>query len=184
MPVTSSAGTGVQKHQVGTDRPHWYSGKGLLTLYHLSYPLNLYIYMKRCIHTVLFDQTQVLSWNVKAVSGFSISFPAPSFLWLQILCEDRFIAAETEIPEKQLLNQVLDAVKVTPTLHEDLQVEVMKVRLRWLWKWHRNCHSNATQHSYTKRRNTHCMRRHTMQHTAFVLQLWLNKMWLECCLTE
>ncbi|XP_031435442.1 brefeldin A-inhibited guanine nucleotide-exchange protein 3 isoform X2 [Clupea harengus] len=48
---------------------------------------------------------------------------------IQILCEDRFVAADTEIPEKQLLNQVLDAVKVTPTLHEDLQVEVMKVLL-------------------------------------------------------
>ncbi|XP_041922683.1 brefeldin A-inhibited guanine nucleotide-exchange protein 3 isoform X2 [Alosa sapidissima] len=48
---------------------------------------------------------------------------------IQILCEDRFIVGETEIPEKQLLNQVLDAVKVTPTLHEDLQVEVMKVLL-------------------------------------------------------
>lgn len=64
----------------------------------------------------------------------SPSFPAPSLLWLQILCEERFIAAETEIPEKQLLNQVLDAVKVTPTLHEDLQVEVMKVRVTQLGK--------------------------------------------------
>ncbi|KAI1886411.1 hypothetical protein AGOR_G00213740 [Albula goreensis] len=47
----------------------------------------------------------------------------------KILCEDRFVAVETEVAEKQLLNQVLDAVRVTPSLHEDLQVEVMKVLL-------------------------------------------------------
>ncbi|XP_036403088.1 brefeldin A-inhibited guanine nucleotide-exchange protein 3 [Megalops cyprinoides] len=47
----------------------------------------------------------------------------------KILCEDRFVTEETEAPEKQLLSQVLDAVRVTPTLHEDLQVEVMKVLL-------------------------------------------------------
>uniref|UniRef100_A0A3B3RAL1 ARFGEF family member 3 n=1 Tax=Paramormyrops kingsleyae TaxID=1676925 RepID=A0A3B3RAL1_9TELE len=47
----------------------------------------------------------------------------------KILCEDRFIAVDPEPPEKQLLSQILDAVRVTPTLHEDLQVEVMKVLL-------------------------------------------------------
>lgn len=36
---------------------------------------------------------------------------------------------ETDSDEKQLLNQILNAVKVTPSLHEDLQVEVMKVGL-------------------------------------------------------
>lgn len=36
MPVTSSTGTGVQKHQVGTDCPHWYTGEGLLTPSHLD----------------------------------------------------------------------------------------------------------------------------------------------------
>lgn len=35
---------------------------------------------------------------------------------------------ETELPDKQLLSQMLEAVRVTPSLHEDLQVEVMKVR--------------------------------------------------------
>lgn len=34
---------------------------------------------------------------------------------------------ETDSDEKQLLNQMLNAVKVTPSLNEDLQVEVMKV---------------------------------------------------------
>ena len=34
---------------------------------------------------------------------------------------------ETDSDEKQLLNQILNAVKVTPSLHEDLQVEVMMV---------------------------------------------------------
>lgn len=48
-------------------------------------------------------------------------------LWQKILCEDRFAAVEPEVPEKQLLSQMLDAVSVTPMLHEDLQVEVMKV---------------------------------------------------------
>ncbi len=37
---------------------------------------------------------------------------------------------ETEVPEKQLFSQILEAIRVTPTLHEDLQVEVMKVRAR------------------------------------------------------
>lgn len=39
---------------------------------------------------------------------------------------------ETDSDEKQLLNQILNAVKVTPSLNEDLQVEVMKVGLTWL----------------------------------------------------
>jgi hypothetical protein len=38
---------------------------------------------------------------------------------------------ETDSDEKQLLNQILNAVKVTPSLNEDLQVEVMKVSLTW-----------------------------------------------------
>ncbi|XP_009305336.2 brefeldin A-inhibited guanine nucleotide-exchange protein 3 [Danio rerio] len=47
----------------------------------------------------------------------------------KILCEDCFLAVEAEAPEKQLLGQILEAVRVTPSLHEDLQVEVMKVLL-------------------------------------------------------
>lgn len=39
---------------------------------------------------------------------------------------------ETDSDEKQLLNQILNAVKVTPSLNEDLQVEVMKVGVTWL----------------------------------------------------
>lgn len=35
---------------------------------------------------------------------------------------------ETELLDKQLLSQMLEAIRVTPSLHEDLQVEVMKVR--------------------------------------------------------
>lgn len=49
----------------------------------------------------------------------------------KLLCEDRFVggvSAEVEVLEKQLLGQMLEAVRVTPSLHEDLQVEVMKVR--------------------------------------------------------
>lgn len=38
---------------------------------------------------------------------------------------------ETDSDEKQLLNQILNAVKVTPSLNEDLQVEVMKVGVTW-----------------------------------------------------
>jgi hypothetical protein len=37
------------------------------------------------------------------------------------------VAVEAEALESQLLSQMLDAVRVTPMLHEDLQVEVMKV---------------------------------------------------------
>ncbi|CAB1313249.1 unnamed protein product [Coregonus sp. 'balchen'] len=47
----------------------------------------------------------------------------------KMLSEDRFVAVETEALERQLLSQMLDAVRVTPMLHEDLQVEVMKVLL-------------------------------------------------------
>ncbi|XP_077437487.1 brefeldin A-inhibited guanine nucleotide-exchange protein 3 isoform X2 [Vanacampus margaritifer] len=49
---------------------------------------------------------------------------------MQLVCEDRFVdGEEAELVENQLLNQVLAAVRVTPALHEDLQVEVMKVLL-------------------------------------------------------
>ncbi|XP_058422171.1 brefeldin A-inhibited guanine nucleotide-exchange protein 3 isoform X4 [Diceros bicornis minor] len=47
----------------------------------------------------------------------------------KLLSEERFVSMETDSDEKQLLNQILNAVKVTPALHEDLQVEVMKVLL-------------------------------------------------------
>lgn len=50
----------------------------------------------------------------------------------KLLCEDRFVGGvplEVEVLEKQLLSQMLEAIRVTPSLHEDLQVEVMKVRL-------------------------------------------------------
>ncbi|ELK09679.1 Brefeldin A-inhibited guanine nucleotide-exchange protein 3 [Pteropus alecto] len=45
----------------------------------------------------------------------------------KLLSEERFVSMETDSDEKQLLNQILNAVKVTPSLNEDLQVEVMKV---------------------------------------------------------
>lgn len=47
---------------------------------------------------------------------------------------------ETDSDEKQLLNQILNAVKVTPSLHEDLQVEVMKVGLTSLEQERANLH--------------------------------------------
>uniref|UniRef100_A0A1A8S0P6 KIAA1244 n=1 Tax=Nothobranchius rachovii TaxID=451742 RepID=A0A1A8S0P6_9TELE len=50
----------------------------------------------------------------------------------KLLCDDRFlggVGSEAELLEKQLLSQMLEALRVTPTLHEDLQVEVMKVLL-------------------------------------------------------
>ncbi|NWY00233.1 BIG3 protein, partial [Nothoprocta ornata] len=47
----------------------------------------------------------------------------------KLLSDERFVSVETDSDEKQLLNQMLNAVKVTPSLHEDLQVEVMKVLL-------------------------------------------------------
>ncbi|XP_061546714.1 brefeldin A-inhibited guanine nucleotide-exchange protein 3 isoform X3 [Phycodurus eques] len=50
----------------------------------------------------------------------------------KLLCEDRFVGGageEAEPVENQLVSQVLAAVRVTPALHEDLQVEVMKVLL-------------------------------------------------------
>ncbi|XP_019715686.1 brefeldin A-inhibited guanine nucleotide-exchange protein 3 isoform X4 [Hippocampus comes] len=49
-----------------------------------------------------------------------------------LLCEDRFVggkAKEAEPVECQLVSQMLAALRVTPALHEDLQVEVMKVLL-------------------------------------------------------
>ncbi|AWP14612.1 putative brefeldin A-inhibited guanine nucleotide-exchange protein 3-like [Scophthalmus maximus] len=50
----------------------------------------------------------------------------------KLLCEERFVGGvgeEAELREKQLVSQMLEAVRVTPALHEDLQVEVMKVLL-------------------------------------------------------
>nr|XP_004651224.2 brefeldin A-inhibited guanine nucleotide-exchange protein 3 [Jaculus jaculus] len=47
----------------------------------------------------------------------------------RLLSEERFVSMETDSDERQLLNQILNAVKVTPSLNEDLQVEVMKVLL-------------------------------------------------------
>ncbi|KAM4772621.1 brefeldin A-inhibited guanine nucleotide-exchange protein 3 [Rhinophrynus dorsalis] len=47
----------------------------------------------------------------------------------KLLADDRFVSVETDSDERQLLNQMLNAVKVTPSLNEDLQVEVMKVLL-------------------------------------------------------
>ncbi|NXU85920.1 BIG3 protein, partial [Xiphorhynchus elegans] len=47
----------------------------------------------------------------------------------KLLTDERFVSVETDSDEKQLLNQMLNAVKVTPSLNEDLQVEVMKVLL-------------------------------------------------------
>ncbi|MEJ1275322.1 ARFGEF family member 3 [Cricetulus griseus] len=55
------------------------------------------------------------------------SLPCASFQ--KLLSEERFVSMETDSDEKQLLNQILNAVKVTPSLNEDLQVEVMKVLL-------------------------------------------------------
>uniref|UniRef100_A0A3Q3NAY9 ARFGEF family member 3 n=1 Tax=Mastacembelus armatus TaxID=205130 RepID=A0A3Q3NAY9_9TELE len=49
----------------------------------------------------------------------------------KLLCEDRFVGGggrEVEVLEKQLLSQMLEAIRITPSLHEDLQVEVMKVQ--------------------------------------------------------
>ncbi|XP_069792213.1 brefeldin A-inhibited guanine nucleotide-exchange protein 3 [Narcine bancroftii] len=47
----------------------------------------------------------------------------------KLLMDERLAAAEKELEERQLLNQMLDSMKVTPSLNEDLQVEVMKVLL-------------------------------------------------------
>ncbi|NXG55863.1 BIG3 protein, partial [Hemiprocne comata] len=47
----------------------------------------------------------------------------------KLLSDERFVSMETDSDEKQLLNQMLNAIKVTPSLNEDLQVEVMKVLL-------------------------------------------------------
>ncbi|KAM9726327.1 LOW QUALITY PROTEIN: brefeldin A-inhibited guanine nucleotide-exchange protein 3, partial [Menidia menidia] len=48
----------------------------------------------------------------------------------KLLCDERFVGGvELEALEKQLLGQMLEAIRVTPSLHEDLQVEVMKVLL-------------------------------------------------------
>uniref|UniRef100_A0A803ST95 ARFGEF family member 3 n=1 Tax=Anolis carolinensis TaxID=28377 RepID=A0A803ST95_ANOCA len=47
----------------------------------------------------------------------------------KLLSDDRFVSMETDSDDKQLLNQMLNAVRVTPSLNEDLQVEVMKILL-------------------------------------------------------
>lgn len=53
----------------------------------------------------------------------------------KLLCDDRFVGGvgtNVEVLEKQLLSQMLQALRVTPSLHEDLQVEVMKVGAKHL----------------------------------------------------
>uniref|UniRef100_A0A8C1JGP0 ARFGEF family member 3 n=1 Tax=Cyprinus carpio TaxID=7962 RepID=A0A8C1JGP0_CYPCA len=79
----------------------------------------LFLYREKCLFPL---QLGLESKNTKlaqtALTGMQ-----------KILCEDCFVAVETEVPEKQLLCQILEAIRVTPTLHEDLQVEVMKVLL-------------------------------------------------------
>ncbi|XP_060096109.1 brefeldin A-inhibited guanine nucleotide-exchange protein 3 [Heteronotia binoei] len=47
----------------------------------------------------------------------------------KLLSDERFVTMTTDSDDKQLLNQMLNAVRVTPSLNEDLQVEVMKVLL-------------------------------------------------------
>ncbi|XP_072369603.1 brefeldin A-inhibited guanine nucleotide-exchange protein 3 [Scyliorhinus torazame] len=47
----------------------------------------------------------------------------------KLLVDERLMTAEKELEERQLLNQMLDSMKITPFLNEDLQVEVMKVLL-------------------------------------------------------
>lgn len=49
----------------------------------------------------------------------------------KLLSDERFVTMETDSDDKQLLNQMLNAVRVTPYLNEDLQVEVMKVSVPW-----------------------------------------------------
>ncbi|XP_059842692.1 brefeldin A-inhibited guanine nucleotide-exchange protein 3 isoform X1 [Hypanus sabinus] len=47
----------------------------------------------------------------------------------KLLVDERLVSPEKDLEERQLLNQMLDSMKVTPFLNEDLQVEVMKVLL-------------------------------------------------------
>lgn len=70
---------------------------------------------------------------VMTVSSDVMKIDLPFFVPLanqKLLCEDRFVGGvsiDVETVEKQLLTQMLEALRVTPSLHEDLQVEVMKV---------------------------------------------------------
>ncbi|XP_055495170.1 brefeldin A-inhibited guanine nucleotide-exchange protein 3 [Leucoraja erinacea] len=47
----------------------------------------------------------------------------------KLLVDERLVSTTEELEDRQLLNQMLDSMKVTPFLNEDLQVEVMKVLL-------------------------------------------------------
>lgn len=62
-----------------------------------------------------------------AEAGFCLNMSIAIFSLQKLLSDERFVSVETDSDEKQLLNQMLNAVKVTPSLNEDLQVEVMKV---------------------------------------------------------
>lgn len=74
----------------------------------------------------------VLSYNRVRQQERAYLWSLPCASLQKLLSEERFVSMETDSDEKQLLNQILNAVKVTPSLHEDLQVEVMKVGLMWL----------------------------------------------------
>lgn len=106
LSAASSDGSGVQKHQTGPDCARRHAG------------------------------TSKYNWTLKTKEENPEGFP---LIWISVfvsnqklLCDDRFmggVSMETEVLEKQMLSQMLEAIRVTPSLHEDLQVEVMKVNL-------------------------------------------------------
>uniref|UniRef100_A0A8C8SX81 ARFGEF family member 3 n=1 Tax=Pelusios castaneus TaxID=367368 RepID=A0A8C8SX81_9SAUR len=96
------------KHKAIKESCSWAIGKG-----------DTVVQLEKCLLPL---QLALESKNVKlaqhALSGMQ-----------KLLSDERFVSVETGSDEKQLLNQMLNAVKVTPSLNEDLQVEVMKVLL-------------------------------------------------------
>lgn len=72
-------------------------------------------------------QTKLVRWFVLLVTWLPESVELLlCFCPQKLLSEDRFLE-DTDVLDQQLLSQMLEAVRVTPSLHEDLQVEVMKV---------------------------------------------------------
>ncbi|ETE63442.1 Brefeldin A-inhibited guanine nucleotide-exchange protein 3, partial [Ophiophagus hannah] len=76
---------------------------------------------------------EILKKLQKEASGSKYKAIKESCTWAsgmqKLLSDERFVSMETDSDDKQLLNQMLNAVRVTPSLNEDLQVEVMKVLL-------------------------------------------------------
>ncbi|KAM9316685.1 LOW QUALITY PROTEIN: brefeldin A-inhibited guanine nucleotide-exchange protein 3 [Gastrophryne carolinensis] len=119
----------------------WCLYRADLSLYKLALELTFYMYLLKSTELLEAPEcvTKIPAHQLRekcllplqlALESKSTKLAQHALAGMQkLLADDRFVSMETDSDERQLLNQMLSAVKVTPSLHEDLQVEVMKVLL-------------------------------------------------------